>query len=263
MPPPTPSSNSTKSLTTHLLSLDPSSLHQATTHPFLSLAATASLPTPKLQTWLAQDRLYALSYINFIGSLLSAIRIPAHAKREESLEWRIADVLIDALENIRREVRLFESVAEGEGWKNEVLCGKKSGGEEGDGNDGEDVEVECEKATRCYKDLFAGCVSGGKPVIVGLVVLWATEECYLRSWRFARGVMEKEEKENGKRDGEGDVMQRVLIPNWTSVEFEGFVRRLGDLVDEWGVEEGGWVWRECEAVWRQVIWVEGEFWPEC
>ncbi|GIZ43066.1 hypothetical protein CKM354_000630800 [Cercospora kikuchii] len=253
MPPTNPSSS--KQLTTHLLSLTPSALTQATTHPFLSLAATASLPTQKLQTWLAQDRLYALSYINFIGSLLSSIRIPAHAKREESLEWRIADVLIDALENIRREVRLFEDVAEGEGWKMEVLCGK-----DGEGN--EEVEVECQRATRCYKDLFAGCVSGGKPVIVGLVVLWATEECYLRSWRFAKEVMKKE-KEGGKVEGEGDVMQRVLIPNWTSGEFEGFVRRLEDLVDEWGVEEGGWVWRECEAVWRQVVWVEGEFWPEC
>ena len=69
--------------------------------------------------------------------------------------------------------------------------------------------------------------------------------------------------EGGKVEGEGDVMQRVLIPNWTSVEFEGFVKRLGDLVDELGVEKGGWVWRECEAAWRQVVWVEGEFWPEC
>lgn len=30
---------------------------------------------------------------------------------------------------------------------------------------------------------------------------------------------------------------------------------------EWGVEEDSWVWKECEAAFRQVLWVEAEFWP--
>ncbi|USW54348.1 Putative thiaminase-2/PQQC, hem oxygenase-like, multi-helical [Septoria linicola] len=231
------------SLTSHLLKLDPAGLDKATQHPFLKAAATSSLPQAKLRHWLAQDRVYALSYVNFIGSLLAQLSVPTGSNRENSIEWRVADVLIDALDNIRREIRLFEQVAEDEGFKDEIC------------------DVECERATRCYQDLFAGSVAQGRPVIVGLVVLWATEECYLRSWKFA--------KEHLKFEGEGeaDVMQKTFIPNWTSPEFEAFVRRLGGLVNkmcnEWGVEEGGWVWKECEAAWKQVVWVEGEFWPEC
>jgi thiaminase len=94
---------------------------------------------------------------------------------------------------------------------------------------------------------------------VGLVVLWATEECYLRAWRFARESMPKE---GGVGEREKDVMRRVFIPNWSSEEFEGFVNRLRGLVDEIEIEEGSWLWKECEKAWRQVVWVEGMFWPD-
>lgn len=236
------------SLTSHLLSLDPTGLEKATQHSFLIAAATSTLPQDKLRHWLAQDRLYALSYVNFIGTLLAQISIPTTSNRENTIEWRIADCLIDALDNIRREIRLFEEIAESEGFK-EAICN----------------EVECGRVTRCYQDLFAGSVSSGRPpLIVGLVVLWGTEECYFRSWKFVKTHC----KSKSEGDGEGgDVMQRILIPNWTSPEFEAFVRRLGGLVNklcnEWGVEEGGYVWKECENAWRQVVWCEGEFWPEC
>jgi len=70
--------------------------------------------------------------------------------------------------------------------------------------------------------------------------------------------------DGGLRASEKDVMQRVFVPNWSSPEFEAFVRRLGALVNRFGgfVEEGGWEWGECEAVWRQVVWAEREFWPK-
>lgn len=267
------------SLTSHLLSLSPSSLKKATEHPFLTLAGTSSLPTPVLQRWLAQDRLYALSYINFIGSLLSQTPVPTTPDRESTIRWKVVDVLIDALENIRREVRLFEQVARESGWE-ETVCGKG----------GEREGVEAERQTRAYQDLFCGATGMGRAGVVGLVVLWGTEECYLRSWKFAKGeaasaasnagksqgkVADGEEEEraskrlkiDGEKGGEqeGDVMQRVFIPNWTSEEFEGFVRKLGFLVDElakeMGLKEGDEVWRECERAWRQVLWCEAEFWP--
>ncbi|CAK4031323.1 Hypothetical predicted protein [Lecanosticta acicola] len=237
------------SLTSHLLHLDEAALTRATTHPFLSAAATSTLPTAKLQHWLAQDRLYALSYTNFIGALLAQISIPTGPARERSVEWRVCDVLIDALVNIRRELGLFEATAREEGWSAQI-CGDA---------------LQVERPTRCYRDLFAGSVAQGKPVIVGLVVLWATEECYLRSWKFAASRIPKEGGE-GARSGTAGVMQRVFIPNWSSREFEAFVRKLRGLVNRmgnlWGVEEGDWVWRECEMAWRQVLWCEEEFWPE-
>ncbi|EMC93205.1 hypothetical protein BAUCODRAFT_232309 [Baudoinia panamericana UAMH 10762] len=239
------------SLTSHLLHLSPPSLHAATHHPFLSLAATASAPPALLKHWLAQDRLYALSYLSFAGTLLSRIPMPTHAEREKSLEWRAADLIIEALVNIRREVRLFEETAEAEGWLEEI-CG-----------------VEASVQTRAYQDLFAGATAQGRPLIVGLVVLWATEEVYLRAWRYAKGKMDP-----GVSDGEKDVMQRVFIPNWSSREFEAFVRKLGGLINMFGLacegereerEEDGevsWQWRECERAWGQVLWAETHFWPD-
>lgn len=129
-----------------------------------------------------------------------------------------------------------------------------------EGSLGAIVGVREGRATRCYRDLFAGATAGGKEMVVGLVVLWASEVCYLRGWRFAAEHL----RERGEGEGQGDVMQRVFIPNWSDKEFEGFVERLGSLVDLMGegVEEGGEIWKECEESWRHVLWCEGEFWPE-
>lgn len=240
---------SSPSLTTHLLSLSPSSLQKATTHPFLALAATRQLPSHTLKSWLAQDRLYALSYIPFIGSLLTHLPIPTSPDREETLHWKIADALIDCLANIRREIRLFEDTARKEGFLGEICEGVEEG-----------------RVTRCYGDLFAGAVGAGRGILGGLVVLWATEECYLRAWKGAREMVVSY-LEGANEEEEGDVMQRVFIPNWSSQEFEQFVGTLRGLVDELAVEmgvlEGSWEMRECEAAWKQVLWCEEMFWPDC
>ena len=244
------------SLTSHLLHLDPQALQEATNHPFLSASATATLPEEKLQAWLGQDRLYQLAYVNFIGTMLSHIPVPAGVDRDTSLEWRAVDLLIDCLTNIRQEMKLFEDAARGEEWL-EGVCG-----------------VEMSVQTRAYQDLFAGATAQGRPLVVGLVVLWATEECYLRAWRYAWGLVPEDVKQaikkgkgGGDGDGEevvGDVMQRTFIPNWSSPEFEAFVRRIGGLVNRFGgyYDKESWEWGECERAWRQVLWAEREFWPK-
>ena len=228
------------SLTSHLLHLEPLRLLEATQHPFLTAAAQSSLSPAHLQAWLAQDRLYALAYVNFIGTILSRVPIPSSG-RESSFEWRAADILIDALVNIKRELKLFEDTAAAEGWLDEIC------------------NVTANVQTRAYQDLFAGAVVPSRPLVVSLVVLWATEECYLRSWRFAWTKMDQ-----ALTAKEKDVMQRVFIPNWSSPEFEAFVRRLGALVNKFGggLEEDGWEWTECEEAWRQVLWAEKGFWPD-
>lgn len=174
---------------------------------------------------------------------MSQISIPTGSDRTSTIEWRIADCLINCLTNIRTELKLFEDSAAAETFLDEIC------------------NVEVERPTRCYQDRFAGALSGGRPLLIGLVILWATEECYLRAWKHSLSHMD-----HSLRPKDKDVMQRVFILNWTSPEFEAFVRRLGGLVNkmclEWGVEEGGWIWKECEAAWRQVVWVEGEFWPD-
>jgi thiaminase len=199
------------SLTTHLLQSSEPLLTAATTAPFLAAAATSTLPLAQLRDWLAQDRLYALSYVNFIGDLLARLRLPSSRDREASLQWRIADQLIDCLTNIRRELKLFEDTAEAEGWL-EAIC-----------------DPTPTRATRCYQDLFAGATAQGRPLLVGLVILWASEECYLRAWRFAASRIDRGDPEQSR-----DVMQRVFIPNWSSLQFEKFVGNIRALVDELG-----------------------------
>jgi len=229
------------SLTSHLLHLDQQKLKAATTHPFLTAAATSTLPLDRTKAWLAQDRLYALSYVNFVGALLSHISIPSTSDRETTLHWRAVDLLIDCLTNIRRELALFEQTAAAEGWLEEICAAQPT------------------VQTRAYQDLFAGATANGRSLLVGLTVLWATEESYLRAWRFAWSKMDQ-----GLSAKEKDVMQRVFIPNWSSAEFEAFVRKIGALVNKFGnaVEEGGPEWVECEVAWKQVLWAEQEFWPK-
>lgn len=229
------------SLISHLLRLTPLPLLSATQHPFLTAAAQSTLPEPQLLAWLAQDRLYALAYVNFIGTILSRLPLPSSTDRENTLEWRVAEVCIDALVNIKRELRLFEETARVEGWESQIC------------------DVQASVQTRAYQDLFVGAAAPNRPLIVSLVALWATEECYLRSWKYAATKMDLSLKAKEK-----DVMQRVFIPNWSSPEFEAFVRKVGGLVNKFGqgIEEGGWEWGECEEVWRQVVWAERGFWPE-
>lgn len=228
------------SLTSHLIHLEPLELNAATQHPFLGAAATSSLPLADLTRWLGQDRLYALAYVNFIGALLSKAAIPSTVYREASPEWRAADLLIDCLTNIRTELKLFEETAEAEGWLEEIC------------------EAQPSIQTKAYQNLFAGAASPSQPLLVGLAVLWSTEECYLRAWKYASSKMD-----HGLKPKDKDVMQRVFIPNWSCPEFEALVRRLGALVNKFGqaYEEGGWEWQECENAWRQVLHAEKEFWP--
>jgi thiaminase len=229
------------SLTSHLLSLEPVRLLEATQHPFLRAAATSQLSPAHLKKWLAQDRLYAMSYVNFIGTMLSRLPIPGSSQRDTTLEWRVADLLIDALVNIKRELKLFEDTAESEGWLEDICDAIPT------------------PQTRAYLDLFAGAAQPSRPLVASLVALWATEECYLRSWRHAWSKMD-----HALSAKEKDVMQRVFIPNWSSSEFEAFVRRIGGLTNKYGatIEENGWEWGECEEVWRQVLWAEKNFWPD-
>ena len=232
----------TQPLTAHLLNLSPAGHKTATTHPFLLRAGRGTLDPTTLSSWLRQDRLYALSYVSFIGSLLSKINIPTHATRASTIEWKITDCLIDALINIRREIGLFEDILRQDfGW---------GGDEEND---------RARTQTKAYTDLFAGAGAPNQPLLVGMTALWATEKCYLDAWRFARGNI-------GDDVGvaKGDTMREVLIPNWSSDEFEDFVTRIGGLLDELAAQEGVTKadLRKYEDVWNQVLWAEANFWPE-
>jgi len=238
-------------LTHHLLTFSETSVKSATQHPFLHAAGTGTLPKHTLSAWLSQDRLYAQSYIHFIGLLLSKTRLHSSPIAQSSLQWRITDMLIGALTNIRREILFFEKTATDYDldlqtpWEGQESFGINT-------------------FTRGYVDLFMSAAGPGTSLLEGLVVLWATEKCYFEAWTYA-GRLRQEGKLKQGDAADGGVLERELIPNWTSAEFAAFVGMIGGVVEELGEQEGAMgneeERRRCEEVWRQVLWLEERFWP--
>lgn len=98
-------------------------------------------------------------------------------------------------------------------------------------------------------------------------MLWATEVCYYKAWGYAREVMENNSKGGeGRDDADGGALRVQFIPNWTSEEFGRFVDEIAELVDEVSLgvadSEREELLGRCERWWRQVVWLEGMFWPE-
>ncbi len=103
--------------------------------------------------------------MRFASLLLANIRLPLKiASGVEDINEKIADLLVEALVNIRRELKFFESVAGRWGLDLDV------GVEEGEG-------------VRSYKQLFGdvgeGVERGVVPLVEGLVLLWGTEKVSL------------------------------------------------------------------------------------
>lgn len=341
-------------ITSYLLTSNPLALNRATTHPFLLSAGRGTLPKSALSRWLSQDRLYAQSYIRFIGLLLSKIRLPARnpnsaAPSNAASEQHAIDVLIDALVNIRNELIFFETTAAEYSLDLTAITAEDSGGgvtagpipgpgsgpgcittsagistagsgscpgftgvreerkstETGERENEEHglcaTQGECQQQqpdagqvcyppagsvieqkktdeqvffgpthiTHAYSDLFMSAGSPGVSVLEGLAVLWATEVCYLGAWRYAASVLEERTKNNlsGDDDADGGALRQKIIPNWSSAEFEAFVNRIGDVLDEMagqtkGAEEAEMMRGRCLEWWRQVVWLEERFWPE-
>ncbi|KAL4785650.1 hypothetical protein BJX76DRAFT_323853, partial [Aspergillus varians] len=272
----------TQKLTTHLPTTTPHSLHSATTHPFLRLAGSGQIPKPLLSQWLSQDRLYAQSYVRFIGLLLAKVHLPRTPTRtqtppkndeagaegndneNETIHEKILTILVSALTNIHTELRFFETVALEYGLDLNAPAAPTTAAEELDGQKG----FETGPVTQGYIDMFMSAGSSGTSLLEGLVVLWATEVCYLKAWRFARSFLASgENKEGGAGDMDGGALRERFIPNWASEEFEVFVKRIGDVVDELGEVElapgrgGKGELGRCERWWRQVVWLEERFWP--
>lgn len=95
-----------------------SSYTRATQHPFLVSAGKLELSAESLQSWLTQDRLYALcGYASFLGLLISKCPAPAAGPTNATskLHRKRLTVLAGAMANIDREVGFFEDVAKENG----------------------------------------------------------------------------------------------------------------------------------------------------
>ncbi|KAF8156002.1 heme oxygenase-like protein [Crassisporium funariophilum] len=229
-------------LTKHLLSIDIPSYVAATQHTFLDQAGKGTLPLPRLALWLSQDRIYAAhAYPRFIGSLIT--RIPfqdtdAIAGPREQRNQDILRVLVKCLDNIVREIDFFRDVAE---------------------KDGLDMEGWVErKGTRDYTAEMARIAAGGDSFMDGLIFLWAMERVYFDAWSYVKQLQSALQK-SGNDDSDHAVPR--FAENWSSPEFEAFVKELADLVDSLGISPGTREWARAEEIWTRVVELEVGFWP--
>jgi hypothetical protein len=143
------------SLTSFLLKTNHDIFSAATQQPFLSHAGCGTLAAAPLAQWMVQDGHYTRAYLQFIGALIGKLRLPATANSQSHPMYRTMDLLISAINNIRREMRFFEITATKYG-----------------------IQLTDDPpnfVTRSYLDLFTSVSSPSASLLEGLVVLWATE----------------------------------------------------------------------------------------
>lgn len=153
----------TPSLTNYLLGRDPGACTAATQQHFLSHAGCGTLGQGPLMQWLAQDSHFSRGYISFVGQLIGKIRLPAVQNSQFHPLYRAMDLLISALNNVRREMSFFEITAT----KYNLQVPKDAPN----------------PITKGYLDLFIASSSPGATLLEGLVVLWATQ--YVRAGKLA------------------------------------------------------------------------------
>lgn len=240
------------SLTRSLLDSDPDRFTRATQAPFLSLAGKGLVPKSTLSVWLSQDRIYAQAYITFVGALISRVRLPEiDTEVEGSLHNKILQLLVSSLDNIQKELQFFSTTA-----KNYHLLLSQP--------QEDDDQFHLTAATGSYRRLFQSFGSDpSKSLLEGLVVLWATEQCYLSAWTFAASCSEVDVKSKADFSGDqdGGALRNEFIPNWTSAEFEKFVDEIAHLTDSLAETEKASP-DLFEDTWIQILEVEEKFWPE-
>ncbi|KAF1916515.1 hypothetical protein BDU57DRAFT_516661, partial [Ampelomyces quisqualis] len=232
------------SLTAHLLATCSHPFTQATQQPFLSHAGCGSLAAGPLSQWLVQDGHYSRGYIRFVGQLLAKMRLPQTQNSQFHPMYRTMDLLISALNNMRREMQFFEITATKYGL---VL------GQEGP-----------TPITRALLDLFISASSSSASLLEGMVVLWGTEHCYRSAWQYASSFSTS--LSTPSADPHIIALHQALIPNWTSPAFSKFVDATRGLVDELAnittTRDGKEEMVRCEEIFRQICWLEERFWPD-
>ncbi|KAF2006349.1 heme oxygenase-like protein [Amniculicola lignicola CBS 123094] len=236
--------NLAPSLTAHLLAICSSVFNQATQQPFLSHAGCGSLAAAPLSQWLVQDGHYARGYIRFVGQLLAKIRLPQTSNSQFHPMYRTMDLLISALNNMRREMQFFEITATKYGL---VLSHEPAS-----------------PITRALLDLFVSASSSSASLLEGMVVLWGTEHCYRSAWQYASSFSTS--LSTPSNDSHIIALHQALIPNWTSPAFSKFVDATRALVDELAntttTRDGKEEMVRCEEVFRQICWLVERFWPD-
>jgi len=143
------------SLTGHLLTRDPDGFVASIQQPFLQKAGDGSINIAHLSQWLSQDSHISRGYISFIGALIGRIRLPQVANSHLDPMYRTMDLLLGALNNVRREMSFLEITATKYG-----------------------IHVPNELAspnTKAFLDMFTACTNSTASLLEGLTVLWAMQ----------------------------------------------------------------------------------------
>ena len=202
-PPEAATPQSPPSLTQVLLSSSPHQFSLATQHPFLRLAGQGHLPKESLSLWLSQDRLYAQSYLVFIGSLIARVDLPYVnvTDKSSSLRWRLVQCLTGALHNIHTELKLFQDTADKYGLNLEMASRA-------------DGAFAAEPSTKQYIDLFrAFWTDPSMSLLEGMVVLWATETVYSSAWGYAKSFIDQSERETEDQQRKSKATSGGIMPD--------------------------------------------------
>ncbi|KAI1621606.1 hypothetical protein EDD37DRAFT_124930 [Exophiala viscosa] len=197
-----------------------------------------------------------------IGALIARVDLPYQKvpHKSNSLQWRIVNLLSSSLENIHRELAFFDDTAERYGLQLDTPSRH-------------DTAFTPELATQQYIEIFRSFGKDpSKSLLEGMVVLWATEACYLSAWTYASSFtpcpqsteIKKEDEVSPTSDLDGGALREAFIPNWTSSEFQSFVKQIAELTDVLAEQEAvaGRDLKPFEWVWLHVLDIERRFWPE-
>ncbi|KAG9830670.1 heme oxygenase-like protein, partial [Aureobasidium melanogenum] len=237
------------SLAAYLLTQNTNSFTAATQTSFLSHAGCGTLSAGAMSQWLAQDSHISRGYIAFVGQLIGKIRLPIVANSQSHPLYRAMDLLISALNNVRREMSFFEITAT----KYNLQVPKE----------------EPNPITRSFLDLFVSASSPAASLLEGAVVLWAIEHCYRASWAYAASFSSSLNQPilpySSNGDSHNAALHQSLIPNWTSAAFAKFVDACKAVVDELANAETSPNGREqmsrCLSAFNQVLWLWERTWP--
>lgn len=237
---------------------------EATQHPFLVEAGKGTIKPEKLAAWLVQDEYYQHAYIPFIGQLIAKIHgrdgLPStifinnqsqgsttEKIENKSLQHRIVDALVAAIQGLRAEESFFATTIRDYGLREYAR------------------QVEPNAATQKYLDLFEEVGRTGS-LVQGLTLLWATEFVYLNAWKFARSHA-GQSSASDKKSPTAAVIEE-FIPNWTSNDFESVVGQLEGLVNELAEEQTNKQNMQMnekdeivDKVWKRALECEKNFWP--
>lgn len=170
--------------------------------------------------------------------------------KSKSLRWRILNLLTGSLTNIQNELELFTKTAQQYGLRLDAS------------DDADPESFGPNPITEQYITLFRSFhLDPQQTLLEGLLVLWATEKCYLEAWTHASTYLAKDQK--GSDDADGGALRNTFIPNWSSPEFAEFVQEIADITDEMAQREGAL--RKIEvfkALWLHVLEIEKGFWPD-